>query len=552
MSSSPALPVPLFLPDAVRQHGFIRFVLHPTIRYALAWLLALGLAAGYLHWAWHYFDEPRRRDGNLGHVWIDFGGQWLLGRMIVEGRAEQLYLRGPQRELLNRYYPREDEIPFEDRDPEELRKHDARELLESFVGRDDPEALGSLVLPLAGAHALERAGLAAVGSPLWDAERLHSAVRVRSGPLYPPVHAILFSPASLLTPRASYRAMQAANILFAFVAGLGVRVLLGGRVWWPLAATGVIVYPGFPGTSCLGQNAPITLAVLAWGWVLVARGKLGWAGAVWGLLAFKPTWGLAFFLVPLLTGRWRMCLTMAACGLALAVLTLPVVGWQSWADWLHVGRLANRAYDTDMHWIFLSRDLLGVPRRWLMDFSDPHNPGDPLAPRVLGWAMLLGVFAAMLTLALWRRAEARATTGPPAAFLFLGAWFCCFHFMYYDVLLTALPVFLLFADPARLLRPTILLAITRQEEETTRPNPRSLCLVNSAVLTILGLLAVVEYVFPHLGLEVFVWAKPLAPLHKHLPLPLEFTTSLMGTPWNTLLLLALWLWCGWLWLRRIF
>src|SRR5687767_11506651 len=99
MSSPPALPVPLFLPDAVRQRRLIRFVLPPTTRYVLAWLLALGLAAGYLHWAWHYFDEPRRRDGNLGHVWIDFGGQWLLGRMIVEGRGEQLYVRGPQREL---------------------------------------------------------------------------------------------------------------------------------------------------------------------------------------------------------------------------------------------------------------------------------------------------------------------------------------------------------------------------------------------------------------------------------------------------------------------
>src|SRR5262249_49005765 len=35
-------------------------------------------------------------------------------------------------------------------------------------------------------------------------------------------------------------------------------------------------------------------------------------------------------------------------------------------------------------------------------------------------------------------------------------WLSCFHFMYYDVLLSALPVFLLFTEPRRYLEPWLL------------------------------------------------------------------------------------------------
>ena len=539
----------LLLPESVRHARLVRFLFHPITRYVLAWLLALGLAAAYLDWAWHYFDNPRRGDGNNGHVFIDFGGQWLLGRMVVEGHGRQLYHRGLQRDVLRRAYPREAEIPPEDREPSEKGKHDADDLMTSFMDANDARALASTLVPLAGAGPLEAAALAAVGTRHWDADRLQAAVRLRGGPLYPPVLAMLFAPVSCMPPQAAYRFMQVANIVFAFVAGLGVAGLLRGRVWWPIAAAGVIVYPGFPGTVCLGQNAPITLAILVWGWALAARGRPEWGGVVWGLFAFKPVWALAFFLVPLLTGRWRMCLGMVSMGVTLVGLTLPVVGVQGWLDWLHVGQLANQLYNTDLHWIFLSRDVYSIPRRWLLDFGDVGNVKDRPAATVSGWALLLIALAVTVGVVLRRRAQARAPTGPPAAFLFLGAWLCCYHFMYYDVLLTALPVFLLFDEPRRFLTPRALVTVPLGPTPVGL-DPRSLWLVNSGVLTLLGLLAATEYVLPHLGLEVFVWAAPLAGPDAVLPLPLEFTTNLMGTPWNTLLLIVLWLWCARLWARE--
>ena len=85
--------------------------LSERVRYALAWFLLLGGLALGLHRSWHFLDKPERRDGNEGHVSIDFGGQWLMGRMLVEGHARHLYDRGVQRQVLRHVFPREDEAP---------------------------------------------------------------------------------------------------------------------------------------------------------------------------------------------------------------------------------------------------------------------------------------------------------------------------------------------------------------------------------------------------------------------------------------------------------
>ena len=144
----------------------------------------------------------------------------------------------------------------------------------------------------------------------------------------------------------------------------------------------------------------------------------------------------------------RTCLAMALIGAALAASTLPVVGLQTWRDWLAVGKEASDLYSHDESWIFLSRDLLGIPRRYLLDFRPeaPTREPYPLAAGLIGWGMLIGVLEATVRLAVQRRREARAASGPAAAFLLLGAWMSCYHFMYYDVLLAALPLVLLLAD----------------------------------------------------------------------------------------------------------
>lgn len=371
-------------------------------RYIASWLLALTTAGIYLYFSWHHFDDPDRRDGNRGHTFMDFGGQYLMGRMLVRGQGGHLYDRSVQREVLQQAYPPDNENPWQE-------TSDAEKLMRWFLGEDDSEQ-----------NAGESIG----------------------GPLYPPLQAIWFYPLAMLPPQIAYRFVQILIVLGAFAAGLGLKTLSNGRVWWPIASTAVILFPGFAGSLGLGQNSILSLNILIWGWVLISRGCPIWGGVVWGLLAFKPVWAAAFFLVPLWTGRWRVCIAMLISGAIQAGLTLPVVGWHSWMDWLKVGREAARVSQYDEVWITRGRDLIGMPRRWL-DFNAPTaDLQNNLTVALIGWGLWLCVIELTTRVSASRKSTKYYGTGP--AFLFFSAWLSCVHFMYYDVLLAALPVFLLY------------------------------------------------------------------------------------------------------------
>lgn len=553
----------------------IRILFHWRTRYLCAWFAAVGLAGAVLFSAWNSYESTTsperpipRRDGNSGHTFIDFGGQWLMGAMLVQGHGQNLYNRGYQRELVTAAYPREDEVPVSARPKSERDNHDAEDLMTALMGRDDPKTIASMVVPLAAANGLELAGLTVCGEQEWEPAKLREAVAARGGPLYPPINALVYYPLGLMRPQPAYRTMQVFGILLAFSAGLGLSLLSQGRVWWPVALMFVLVYPGFGPSVKLGQNAFLTLNLLIWGWVLIARGRPGWGGVVWGFLVFKPVWAIAFFLVPFLTRRWRTCLTMVLTGTAIAASTLPFVGWHSWLDWLKIGHDAAELYKVDENWVFLSRDLLSIPRRWMLDFKEPINHRDRLAPAIFGWCIVVLVLELTVRLVFARRHQARTLTGPVAAFVMLGAWMTSFHFMYYDVLLTALPVFLLFTEPRRYLDPYFLAVLpvpsNQLREETgyyyqpgwigdyppsvplIEAPARHLWVWNRFVPTMLAVLLVIEHAFPSLDAALTARVGMLSPQL------MMFSTApyVGGYPWDTYCLIVLWLWCGWQWLKQ--
>jgi hypothetical protein len=471
MASKPTFP-PDWLLDATDVASVAAFLARRRNRLALAWVVALAFAVVVLRLAWVSYARPDRPDGNVGHVFIDFSGQWLMGRALARDRGPELYRRSAQDELLHEAYP----------------EKDADDVLSWLIVFDEgrPDKVG--------------------------------------GPLYPPIHALLFYPLGLLPPQVAYRTAQVVNWLLTFLIGFLVERLTRGRVWTPVAVVFLILFPGYNGAISLGQNSLLSLAILLSGWLALGRGRPWLAGVVWGLLAFKPVWAAAFFLVPLLTGRWRTCLAMLLTGAALAALTLPFVGVQAWRDWLAVGNAATVHYATDEPWVFLSRDLQGLPRRWLVHFQDmiAVEDGRPeLATRLglgLWGAVAAGTAGVTLAARLLRRPV--GLEGPSAAFLLLGAFLSCFHFMYYDVLLAGLPIVLLFTDPARYLTPA----------PFGRAGPRGGWVWNAFAPTLLVLLIVLTQAAD--GVDYwFLGRKSQYP------------------PFDTFCLLALWLWCGWKWLR---
>jgi hypothetical protein len=540
---------------------FVQIICHKITRLAASWLLVVVTAVLALDFAWHSFDESKRNDGNYGHCTIDFGGQWMMGAMLVQGHGHQLYNRDVQRGLLEAAYPREHQDPTLTKQSDS----DASKLMSYVMGSDERRrnSVGSVGAPFAATDPLAVLTLTAGSQREWYERNFRDVDYSVGGPLYPPINALVYAPLGMMSPHVAYRVNQLVNLLWAFVAALGVQYLTRGRIWMPLAAALIIIYPGFKGSIHLGQNATMTLAILVWGWALIARDRPWVGGLVWGLLAFKPVWAAAFFLVPLFTFRLRTCVAMLATGLVLAGLTLPFVGFRPWSDWLVVGNEAAGLYKVDSNWIFLSRDLLGIPRRWLVDFQLPYYERDNLAATLVGWTLVVGCLLFTVALAMLRPRQARAATGTAAGFLLMGAWLSCFHFMYYDVLLTALPMFVLLAEPRRFLEP-ILVAIVPLERSPAdltayynpwpaeraplppvlEPGLRNFWVLNRAVPSALALLIAIEHGFPQLGIGASVtstwWTSPL-----------KITTSLYdeGQPWDTLCILALWLWCGIVWLR---
>ena len=557
---------------------------------ALVWVAAFACGIAFTHRALHWFDNPphlppdrQRADGNSGHTQIDFGGQWLMGRMLATGHGRELYHRQVQRQVLRAGYLAADEAPIQ-RDqgglprfaqtgilPGEDWHHDYANLMTWFMGSDPPEAWktvgGAAVVPLAQpptgnpfiAIALEQAAADKV-TPEVVAAVNRPAV---GGPLYPPVHALFYAPLGLIDrPQRAYHVFQMFCVLLIPVCGLGVKMLSRGRIWWSVATLCIFLYPGLRGALDLGQNPVISLCIVVWGWALASRGYNVAGGMVWGLFAFKPVWAAAFFLVPLLMRRWRFCAAMVLTAAAFGLLTLPFVGLESWFQWLKIGEEATELYKVNDNWIHLSRDLQGIPRRVLHDFTKmEHERETPLA-NALAWGLLGTVFVTTV-LVYTLRADRTRPTGVAAGFLFLGAYLTCFHFMYYDVLISAVALAVLFANPKESLRARVFEVNAVQVEPQlpaerglhpppSPPKPlggRMLGYVNSFPLTVVMALFVMENSLSGMELEATVgiryYATPATDGGTNARVPRLKADTGLHYPTDTFLLLTLWAWCGW-------
>lgn len=554
------------------------------------WVLTVCTAAYFLRHSWVWFDdrpdvpaERRRGDGNSGHTHIDFGGQWLMGRMVVLGHAGELYHRQRQRQVLRAGYPVENEMPLVSQEwhlPKSARKlgrpddeigHDADLLMSWFMGRDPPEwkAVGAAVVAPLGADPFGNPFLtAALSQHAADVLTPEVVTEVSKpavgGPLYPPVHGFIYAPLGAIDrPLAAYHAFQVFSLIVVFLSGLGVKVLTRGRIPWPVATLVIFLFPGTRGGLDLGQNPTLSLAIVVWGWALASRGYQAGGGAVWGLLAFKPVWGLAFFLVPLLAGRKRFCVSMVLTGCGLAAATLPFVGVQGWLDWLAVGKEAAALYNVNFNWIHLSRDVQSIPRRVLHNFTLPEPDRDTQLAKVLAWS-LWGTILTATTATYLRCGDRTRSTGVGIAFLFFGAYMTCYRFMYYDALLIAVGCAALFAEPARFFRSRVFAlslvfppsclptdrAIVYPQPGPDSLGPRLLGYVASLPLTVLVLLLVYENALTGMDLQAtfgfgYYTRVTTGPGGTGKMLPKVELDTGVHYPWETAMAFVLWAWCGW-------
>jgi hypothetical protein len=143
---------------------------------------------------------------------------------------------------------------------------------------------------------------------------------------YPPMFLLACLPLGLL----SYTAALAAWLIATFAGFATALRALSKRFIHPLT---LAAFPGVFSTLGHGQNAFLTTGLFAGG-VSLLESRPAVAGALFGLLSFKPQLALLAPLALLLTGRWRALAAFSATAAALAALSALAFGLPTWAAFL--------------------------------------------------------------------------------------------------------------------------------------------------------------------------------------------------------------------------
>jgi hypothetical protein len=139
---------------------------------------------------------------------------------------------------------------------------------------------------------------------------------------YPPIFLLVAAPLALLP----YAAALAAYVAL----GLVLYALLMRRVVpAPEGMVAALAFPGVFSNVGHGQNGFLTLALLGFGLLQLER-RPALAGALLGLLAYKPQFAVLVPLALLAGGHWRALLAAAASAGGAALLSLAIFGPASW------------------------------------------------------------------------------------------------------------------------------------------------------------------------------------------------------------------------------
>lgn len=347
-------------------------------RHLVCWIGAVCLGSHILFTAWQV----------NGHVTCDFAGQWLMGRMFFKGLPQELYLTAPQRKILAEGYKVGD--PALHQLVVDLPDETARKALQDKLDDHWTKMIRDIL------------------------EKNHSGFVVE-GALYPPTAGLLFWPFSLMTPQASHAVIVFVHFLLAILNGWFISRITRHRLQWGEAVLLIFAFPNCFQAFLLGQNSMFSLFFLCAGWYCLHRGWPLCGGLVWAAFAYKPVFALSLLLVPVLLPNRRMLVGMVFGGMVYCLATLPFVGtvgmdrlvkrlWQGkvdnpatdevltefqkktadqapphdmppsvaarmnpWERWLLVGKNAGHIYSYDANWVWMSRDLVGLPRRKMWD-----------------------------------------------------------------------------------------------------------------------------------------------------------------------------------------
>jgi len=236
--------------------------------------------------------------------------------------------------------------------------------------------------------------LAAAGTPAlaYDQAAHHAMEQAVTAPgieyqffNYPPVYLLLCAGLAQLPYLAAFVLFIAGTLLFYLAVA---RRILGDRS--PAAIVVLLSFPMVFWTMGLGQNAFLTAALFGLATVLLESRPIA-AGILFGLLCYKPHFGVLVPIALAAGGYWRSFLAAGCSAAALVLISLALFGWETWQAFFVTAGAAHAVYESG--------------RILFAGFANPFGAvrllGGPVA---LAYAVqgLASLAAAALVLIVWR------------------------------------------------------------------------------------------------------------------------------------------------------
>ena len=156
---------------------------------------------------------------------------------------------------------------------------------------------------------------------------------------YPPVFLLICGLLARLPYLAAFVVFEAATLLLCLFVARGT---LNDRRWITLVP--LLAFPSMFWTVGLGQNAFLTAALFGGALLLIDR-RPTIAGVLFGLLCYKPHFGLLVPVALAAGGRWRAFIAAALAAAAAAALSVTLFGWQTWLSYFALAGGSPATYE---------------------------------------------------------------------------------------------------------------------------------------------------------------------------------------------------------------
>lgn len=157
---------------------------------------------------------------------------------------------------------------------------------------------------------------------------------------YPPVFLLVCSLFGRLPYLVAFIVFEAATLLPCL---LVARATLEAKDW--SVAAPLLAFPSVFWTLGLGQNAFLTAALFGGALLLIDRRPI-LAGILFGLLCYKPHFGLLVPVALAAGSRWRAFAAAGLAATAMVALSAAIFGWQSWQAFIAIIGGSHATYES--------------------------------------------------------------------------------------------------------------------------------------------------------------------------------------------------------------